>query len=222
MHAMDEKGHGWLASRASATSLAPSPTYAPFDGETFDDDRKTEAAVRSMPLLSGHASRVPSRVPSKAASRVGSRAGSRVDLSMTRGSQVQMSLSSAVEDVPVGQGMEDMEPDFVDLDEEEEEEEEEGVQGEVDESEMRRLVWGRVGGWVDWLVGWMDLREERLDDDEEGDDGGGEVHEVQPGGKDEGTMGAEKEERLVGIEAPVMGGVWEDARWLVKIAGRSF
>ena len=30
---------------------------------------------------------------------------------------------------------------------------------DAEESELRRLVWGRVGGWVDWAVGWMDWRD---------------------------------------------------------------
>ena len=49
-------------------------------------------------------------------------------------------------------------PDFVDpavYDEEEIEGEE-----EVDENEMRRVVMGRARGWIDWAVGWMDLRNE--------------------------------------------------------------
>ena len=74
-------------------------------------------------------------------------------------------------------------PDFVDGvydDYEDELEGGVGMEGEgyVNESEMRRLVLGRVGGWVDWAVGWaVDFRGE--------DDG--EVHENEDGDGDEGA-----------------------------------
>lgn len=49
-------------------------------------------------------------------------------------------------------------PDFVDPSAFEEEEMVEDE--DVDESEMRRVIMGRAKGWVDWAVGWMDLRGE--------------------------------------------------------------
>ena len=48
--------------------------------------------------------------------------------------------------------------------------EEDGEDEEVDEREMKRVIVGRVGGWVDWAVGWMDVRAEDLDEDEDGDE----------------------------------------------------
>ena len=68
--------------------------------------------------------------------------------------------------------------EFGDDDDEEDEEDEEYV----DESEMRRVVLGRVGGWVDWAVGWIDLRGEG-DDEEDGEEGEGE--DVERSGMEE-------------------------------------
>lgn len=100
---------------------------------------------------------------------------------------------------------------------------------EVDEGEMRRVVLGRVGGWVDWAVGWLDLRGEG---DEEGEGEGDEEdgREGRGGGKWKGGVG-------VGVEingdygemdgdggvmmAPgVEEGILGDARWLLKVVGK--
>jgi hypothetical protein len=59
----------------------------------------------------------------------------------------------------------DLGPDFVD-------EEEEGEEKGEGEDEVKKLVVGRMGGWVDWAVGWMDFRE-----DEDHSDGMSEVHD---------------------------------------------
>ena len=65
----------------------------------------------------------------------------------------------------------------------EEEDEEEHY---VDESEMRHLVLGRVGGWVDWAVGWaVDFHGDDgagREEDDNGDEGGGEVAGADGGG----------------------------------------
>ena len=144
------------------------------------------------------------------------------------------------------EGMAVMEPDFVDGDGDEgegygEDEEEE----EVDEGEVRRLIGGRVGGWVDWLVGWMDFR-----DDGEGEEGGqGDVGEreedAEEGGKErdeglrrrkrreservalrqrgrerEGEMQMEMETGGRAVEKPPEEGEggWKDAAWLLNVA----
>ena len=69
-------------------------------------------------------------------------------------------------------------PDFLYDEDEGELEDEAGMEGEgyVNESEMRRLVLGRVGGWVDWAVGWaVDFRGEDVDgqgvEERDGDEG---------------------------------------------------
>ena len=122
-------------------------------------------------------------------------------------------------------------PDFVDEDEVEDQEGEE----EVDEGEMERLVWGRVGGWVDWAVGWMDFRRDELDEEEgEGADADGEgqdgnrngTRRKQKGRKNEGKGSKEVEGRRevatkkVAEEIPPIHGEggWDDARWLINVA----
>lgn len=122
------------------------------------------------------------------------------------------------------QAMADLEPDFVDLDEWDREEEEEVV-AVMDEGEMRKLVLGRVGGWVDWMVGWMDLRGLGKED---GDEGMGEgevvvdekVDEVEEKGQ-EGWRPSDREDVDGGSGSPAPGpggGAWEDAKWLLRIA----
>lgn len=221
MHAMEEKGQGWLASRASATSLSPRTM-------TGGDDRYEELSggggdgvvgsktARSMPA-SRYGSRAQSRTQSRVQSRITSRVGSRVDLSMT--SQLHFSPSNPEDGAaPTAQDFETMEPDFVDLDNEPDD----GIERYevVDEGEMRVLVWGRFGDWVDWAVGWMDMS---VDDGlEEGDD---EDYKAEVNGT--GTLKARRksdridEEERAGIKAPRTGGIWEDAKWLLKVVGHS-
>lgn len=129
-----------------------------------------------------------------------------------------------------------MEPDF--LVQENEEDYVERARGaeedEVDEGEMRKIVMGRVGGWVDWAVGWMDFRGEGEDegdadegphqDDEEGNfvrKTGQEQHKEPE--LDE--IGAEMGGRLlVGAPPlpppPVGDGVWMDTKWLLGVASK--
>ncbi|KAI4138481.1 MAG: hypothetical protein LQ340_008053 [Diploschistes diacapsis] len=63
---------------------------------------------------------------------------------------------------------------------------------DAEESELKRLVWGRVGGWVDWAVGWMDWRDGlegvALGEEEDGDAGA-------EGGHGEGGSRADSGER---------------------------
>lgn len=76
-------------------------------------------------------------------------------------------------------GFEEVGPDFVDL---VEEDVEDGGEEDVDEGEMRRVVMGKVGGWVDWAVGWMDFRDNIGDGEEAEEDEKDEMVEVE--GKD--------------------------------------
>lgn len=138
---------------------------------------------------------------------------------------------------------EEIVPDFVNA-EEEEEEEEEGEE-DVDEGEMKRVVLGRVGGWIDWAVGWMDFRGEEDEDEEEEDDrgasenGGAAMDGIDGGDIVKGELDPiELQKRLrrkkkwdaeaeVGGEgkmdvssAPEQAGWWTDARWLVGVASK--
>ncbi len=124
---------------------------------------------------------------------------------------------------PKGQGLEDIEPDFVDLDERDREDGE-GVDV-VDEGEMRRLILGRVGGWVDWMVGWMDFR--GVGDDGEIGEGEIDVNGRSKGeGRDKWRLldGGDGSELDKGISIPAPesgGGVWEDTKWFLKVAANS-
>ena len=120
-------------------------------------------------------------------------------------------------------------PDFVDVDEEDEE----GEGEEVDEGEMKKVVMGRVGGWVDWAVGWMDFRGEG---EEEGEDDN--VEEGGEGESKEGPDPVELQKRLRrkkkrdeelevgdgdgGVVRPPpedgQAGTWSDAKWLLGVA----
>ncbi|KAI4254871.1 MAG: hypothetical protein L6R42_007006 [Xanthoria sp. 1 TBL-2021] len=224
MHSMEERGQSWLASRNSATSLhhhrRDSEEVKYDDGAGFNDsciDVQAPVYSRSTP-----ASRYASRVQS----RVGSRVGSRSDLRMTATKPSTPSQYDGSQDTlaAAAQGMGDIEPDFVDLDERDWEEEE--VVEVMDEGEIRKLILGRVGGWVDWMVGWMDLR--GLGDD----DGTGEgevdekVDEVEEKGH-EGRRPLDEDDKgisegVMGLPAPELGGgAWEDAKWLLKVAANS-
>lgn len=131
----------------------------------------------------------------------------------------------AQNDLPaIAYNIANIEPDFVNLDERDREEQDDVVDL-VDEGEMRKLVLGRVGGWVDWMVGWMDFRGLREDDEgeeekvveEEDEKENEERSPLNRGGK--GDM-----EKGLSVPAPAPdegGGVWEDAKWLVKIAVQS-
>lgn len=132
---------------------------------------------------------------------------------------------------------EDVGPDFVDVEDDEEEEGE-----EVDEGEMKRVVMGRVGGWVDWAVGWMDFRGEGEDGEEEGEGDPDVVEEVRGEGVVKGELdpvelqkrlrrkkrkdeeveigGGESMDNPVG-SAPERAGVWSDAKWLLGVATKA-
>ncbi len=124
-------------------------------------------------------------------------------------------------------------PDFVDVDVEDGEEQGE----EVDEGEMRRVVLGRVGGWVDWAVGWMEFRGDGEEEEDAGEDDGGvkgeggeavivrgELDPVELQKRlrkkkrrdDEVETGSEGTDTL--SSAPEQAGVWGDAKWLLGVA----
>ncbi len=130
-----------------------------------------------------------------------------------------------------GDGEEEREirPDFVNGGDGEEEE-------EVDEGEMRRVVMGRVGGWVDWAVGWMDFRGEGEGEDEDGDGDGevgkrGELDAGELKRRLRGKKGGDEEVESAGGSgsegtgsvgaAPEIASVWGDAKWLLGVARKA-
>lgn len=114
-------------------------------------------------------------------------------------------------------------PDFVDVDEE-------GRGGEdVDEGEMRRVVMGRVGGWVDWAVGWMDMRGEDVEDEGASEEEGvaGTKGGLDPVELQKRLRRKKRDEELEGgtrgVGKPPEGeqaGVWSDAKWLLGVASK--
>lgn len=129
-----------------------------------------------------------------------------------------------------------IEPDFV-----VQESEEDQVEGahraeeqEVDEGEMRKIVMGRVGGWVDWAVGWMDFRGEGEDEGDSGegpfeDDEEGNIvqktAENHPKESDSDEIGAEIGEGILAgalspPPTPAGDGVWTDTKWLLGVASK--
>ena len=113
---------------------------------------------------------------------------------------------------------------------------------EVDEEEMKRIVMGRVGGWVDWAVGWIEFKSfgENESDIEPGEiEEGGEVenyarrderksesnHDKRPA-SDQLKGEEEKTQDITDvlrddITNPLSSGEggWSDARWLLEVAG---
>lgn len=127
------------------------------------------------------------------------------------------------------QGVGEVGPDFVDLVEEEEEEGERKEEEQIDEGEMRRVVMGRFGGWVDWAVGWMDFRDlgdggEEGDEDDEGKSGEGVEEAPVVGPVDRGVIveGLQRrDEKGAGVMAPEGDvGVLKDVKWLLDVAAK--
>ncbi len=222
MIGLEERGASWLVARRSTTSL--------LSGENADEDENGNEAYYS-PEWRGSRSRIQSQM--------GSAKGSRSKLGSRRGS---MGVREAADGEGTGKG-ESVGPDFVDVDEEyvAEEGEEEGEL--VDEGEMKRIVKGKIGGWVDWAVGWMDFRgddgeEEEGDEEDQGDEfgkgQGGEgdgkealdVMELQKRlrrkkRRDEEVEDGDGSGDPAIVTPPPEGeglGVWSDAKWLLGVA----
>ncbi len=220
MIGLEERGASWLVARRSSTSL--------LSGENGDEDENGNEAYYS-PEWRGSRSRIQSQM--------GSAKGSRSKLGSRRES---MGVREAADGEGTGKG-EGVGPDFVDVDEEDGGEEGEGEV--VDEGEMRRIVKGKIGGWVDWAVGWMDFRgddgeEEEVDEEEQEDEfgkgQGGEgdgkealdVMELQKRLRRKKRRDEEVEDEDGGgepgiVTPPPQGedvGVWSDAKWLLGVA----
>ena len=235
---MEEKGQAWLATRNSSTSLAKIGV-----GDMADDEFSLYASAHSGPhspewpttpsfarstVQSRYASRVPSRLGSRVQSRAGSGASLRDDglRVLTKGGH-----NATQDEVGDGQGI--VGPDFVDpaVFEDEDMIEED----EIDEGEMKRIIMGRARGWVDWAVGWMDLR----NGEEEGEDSGDDLEDERQasathGGKIDGRRQKEQKSpnyddntgfsgEAVVCDPPPRdegAGVLADARWLLNVASK--
>jgi len=200
---LEEKGQSWLAARRSSTSL------------TGGDEEEEDGDDSVYHSLDGEWSGKYNHAGARNRLQQGD--------ARSRRSSAGRGAIGADEGEGEGEG-EMMGPDFVDVDEE-------GGEGEdVDEGEMRKVVMGRVGGWVDWAVGWMDMRVEDGDDDdgEEGgsEDGlGGVRGELDPMELQKRLRRKKRDEDVEGgtggVDMPPEGehaGVWSDARWLLGVA----
>lgn len=220
----DEEGHNWLLRTASA--LTTSTLEA--KGQAWLVTRNSSTSLTEPSHSEGFGLADDERSHSRPAisrSRLNSRLASRA--SSRRGS------------VGVERGAIHIEPDFVIPERE--------ILGsellpDVDEGEMRKIVMGRVGGWIDWAVGWIDLESF---DENESDIEPGEIEE----GREENSHGERVERKpewkhdkrpapeiLKGEEGtnrdikgifrddisdpllPGEGG-WSDAKWLLGVAG---
>lgn len=161
-------------------------------------------------------------------SRVQSQRESRTQLQQVRSRRG----SSGKEGIAEGRGEDVVGPDFVDMEKNEEDEEEEG--DEINESEMRKVVMGRVGGWVDWAVGWMDFKGEGEDgddteqdenaNDEDGPKSRGELDHIElqkrlrKKKKRDEELEVRSDDKGVVASPPEQAGVWDDAKWLLTVA----
>lgn len=220
---LDEEGHDWLLRTASALTTSTLEEK----GQAWLVTRSSSTSL-TEPFHSqgvGLANDdISSSRPAASRSRINSRTASRA--SSRRGS------------VGAERGALFIEPDFVTP---ELEILGSGLLPEVDEGEMKRIVMGRVGGWVDWAVGWIDFNSF------------GENETISPGEIEEGgevKNNAERDEgksefnhdrrpasdQLKGGEKNIYGtpdvfrgdipnpvpsgeGVWSDAKWLLEVAG---
>ena len=144
------------------------------------------------------------------------------------GLMTPLGLRTPGEDEETREGFfEDMEPDFVDV--------EEGVgEEEVDEGEMRRLIKARVGGWWDYAVGWVDFRGE---EGEGGEEDEGVDREEAGKGQEKDINGRRKRRRRnennrtvlenqelkakLDVPPPESGGLWKDTAWLLSVASKA-
>lgn len=266
----ESKGQSWLATRSASTSLVGTPWPEPAERSDYgfgaappskapgleyaaDDELSFSPSVGGSPILSRSSTRrnslapfasmgqlrsaLASRGTSRASSRLGSRAGSRVNLITLQGRR-----TPGEGELRGNEYFETLGVDFVEGDADGEE----GWSDEddVDEEGLKRLVWGRVGGWVDWAVGWMDFREGLegvVEVDEEGEEG----KSGQGAAKGDGDDGESKENRqprkrrrdeikyahrtALGakgdVELPPLArdedaGVFGDTRWLLGVMGK--
>ena len=232
----ESKGQAWLATRDSSTSLVDTSSPAETIEFRYPTPRRrtsgAEADDEFSPLTTRHHSRAMSAMASarnsRMGSRVGSRAGSRVGLMTPMGIK-----TPGERDEDEGYFL-NVKPDFVDIDEAFDEEAEE----EMDEGEMKKLVLGRLGGWVDWAVGWMDLRvddTERWEDRREEEiagDGLAEGGDVEGQGKNEDGKREPMEKRnraltergdagnKLDVAPPAEEGGWKDAAWFLGMASK--
>lgn len=221
---LDEEGHDWLLRTASALTTSTLEEK----GQAWLVTRSSSTSL-TEPFHSqgvGLANdEISSSRPAASRSRLNSRTASRV--SSRRGS------------VGAERGAILIEPDFVTPERE--------LLPDLDEGEMKRIVMGRVGGWVDWAVGWIDFKssgenetispveiEEAGEIEERGEtknsaerhEGNSEYNHDKRPASDQLKGGEENLQNITGVfrgdipnPVPSGEGGWSDAKWLLEVAG---
>ncbi|MCJ1352077.1 MAG: hypothetical protein MMC33_002061 [Icmadophila ericetorum] len=228
----ESKGQAWLAIRQSSTSLAvdnsPSPNDQTLNGGERSSRRASgaEADDELSPVsFRNYGNQWSSRDQSRVGSARSSRRSSKVALMTPYGLKTPGEQDGGAEDYFRDQG-----PIFVDVNEEEDEED------VADEGEMKRLVRSRLGGWMDWAVGWMDFGvDEQLGDDDEEEAGSGSAEkEVEQSSKGRWITTKRERERereraarepntseKANVPPPKGDSALGDAAWLLNVAAKS-
>ncbi|MCJ1344650.1 hypothetical protein MMC31_002853 [Peltigera leucophlebia] len=218
---LDEEGHNWLLRTASALTTSTLEEK----GQAWLVTRNSSTSLTEPSHSQGFGLANDEHSPAASRSRLNSRLTSRP--SSRRGS------------VGVERGAILIEPDFVTPEREILSSE---LLPEVDEGEMKRIVMGRVGGWVDWAVGWIDFKsfgenesdvepveiEEGVEVKNHGerDEGKPEWNHDKPPAPEELRREGEKNQDISDafrddISNPLSSGEggWSDAKWLLGVAG---
>lgn len=209
---MEEKGQSWLVNRWSSTSL--------IGGREEEGEGDYHNPLRPR-QGEGRGGRV----------RSDGRMGSHYRIRNSKGSFGRADSRQGHDDRGDEDRAEIPGPDFVNPDQEEAElldsnYDEAGIDLDINEVEMRKIILGRVGGWVDWAVGWMDVRGEEFD---EGVDEGDEVEDGRErglgddaveGGEGGGGDGARGELDAVELERRLKGKIGgRDERGEIGVEG---
>ena len=241
MNTAESKGQSWLATKSSSTSLVGTPYLErddsmcrPFTRIQDDDDflnspQASQPGTRRNSILASAGIKSKSRGGSRTNSRIMSRVGSRVNLSAGLGRSMPGEMDRRADYFA------NMRVDYADqaMVDGEEDDDSGSELDEFEEDELKKLVWGRVGGWVDWAVGWMDWRDGLEGVDEEESDemaSGQEKSEMQEGLKQrrkkkaainlDGAQADAVSDASVIPSPPETAGIVGDAKWLIGIASK--
>ncbi|KAF2266626.1 hypothetical protein CC78DRAFT_531432 [Lojkania enalia] len=253
----ESKGQSWLVRRESSTSLVGQmdgyethPSHGGHHVALLSGEHMGEIEYNAFsPRLSRAASRIQSRAGSRVGSarnsRRGSRVGSRADLVMSAGPRTPSGRHSLELEESMFVDVEDVEPDFVEGDEE----------SVGDEEEVARLAQERgfgLGGWMDRLIGWtlFSVDEDGEESSEEEDDEDDDAERPENMTKEELKLRREVEAKRKKLEREAIiaasalsrqearnhktdesagmedkppnddGGGWQDAAWLFSVASK--
>ena len=243
MTTAESKGQSWLATKSASTSLVGTP-YVEKDEFVFRSNSRThdghdlldspptsKTGTRRNSISTSVATREKSRGGSRPDSRAASRIGSRINLTALHSRQYLGDAEHRTDDFS------NMGVDFADQGIGDEQDDSDSELDEYEEGELKKLVWGRVGGWVDWAVGWMDWRDglQGVDDEEDLQNIEQEKtlsqRSVKQRKRRRATLRSTSEQSEAGSAssnvdpisipaAPEETGVVGDARWLLGMAGK--